>query len=164
MYSIARICGHTVNDHAESVVKNKSIPWAKALLEQRNGVWCSYPYTSDAEPDIVTAVDALMDQDRAQDKRSTFELTLRCSYSVAAIAWRALTRLAGLHPLRISPYARAAGSRDTQQFSVYPPIIHTCRREVSSACNQDAAESPPAQANHQHIQRRTADRSAVNNE
>eukprot|EP01046_Picozoa_sp_COSAG06_P032584 COSAG06_NODE_3269_length_5588_cov_7.264711_3_plen_115_part_00 len=28
----------------------------------------------------------------------------------AAIAWRALTRLAGLHPLRISPYARAAGS------------------------------------------------------
>jgi hypothetical protein len=33
MYSIARICGHTVNDHAESVVKNKFIPWAKALLE-----------------------------------------------------------------------------------------------------------------------------------
>jgi hypothetical protein len=29
-----------------------------------------------------------------------------------------LARLAGLHPLRISPYARAAGSRDTKQFSV----------------------------------------------
>ena len=36
----------------------------------------------------------------------------------AAIAWRALTRLAGLHPLRISPYARAAGSRDATVFSV----------------------------------------------
>eukprot|EP01046_Picozoa_sp_COSAG06_P019843 COSAG06_NODE_1429_length_9481_cov_30.750986_5_plen_269_part_00 len=36
----------------------------------------------------------------------------------AAIAWRALTRIAGLHPLRISPYARAAGSRDATVFSV----------------------------------------------
>jgi hypothetical protein len=59
MYDIARICGHTVNDHAESVVQNKFIPWAKGLLEQKNGVWCSYPYTEDAQPDIITPVAAL---------------------------------------------------------------------------------------------------------
>ena len=46
-----------------------------------------------------------------------------------AIAWRALTRLAGLHPLRISPHARAAGSRDTSsRFTLqYNTGLHPLR-------------------------------------
>eukprot|EP01046_Picozoa_sp_COSAG06_P017602 COSAG06_NODE_1202_length_10285_cov_57.400648_16_plen_90_part_00 len=45
-----------------------------------------------------------------------------------AIAWRALTRLAGLHPLWISPHARVVGSRDNLfRFTLQYIPIHTRR-------------------------------------
>ena len=54
-----------------------------------------------------------------------------------------LARLAGLHPLRISPYARAAGSRDTKQFSVTHQY-NTYLSTLSVTCNVYSTQVLPS--------------------
>jgi hypothetical protein len=86
----------------------------------RSAVQCAN-YLSRADYYFYRMVSRVGTLDRSALARTT--LAVRTKYYFYRMVCCGLSRHRSMHtPLWISPYARAAGSRDTRQFSVYPPI------------------------------------------